>query len=299
LNLSESTMLSPISCLLPACTDGSRQSHGVKLRSASALPRDPKPADGSQCTLNGKFLPEVGDVMRKDPLTVSELLNRLEAFYGEQEACWPSEPYLFLLWWYCGYPASDASCTKGWKELANRIGTDPGAILAASPAALAAALRPGGMVPELRAERMKEVAARTKDEFDGDLRAALAGPIAKARRILKSFPSIADPGADRILLFAGIQPIAAVPSNFTGVLARVQHGREEKNYNAGYRQAQHMIDAEIPATFDARIRAYLLLKRHGQELCKRTNPKCEACPVRTVCAFVESLPQVLFRVVAG
>ena len=150
---------------------------------------------------------------------------------------------------------------------------------------LAAALKPGGMLPELRAERMKEVAARIKDEFGADLRAALTGPIAKTRKTLKSFHSIADPGADRILLFAGIQPVAGVPSNCTGVLERIQRGREEKNYNASYREAQRMIDAEVPATFDARIRAYLLLKRHGQELCKRTHPKCVECPIRVACEF--------------
>ena len=223
--------------------------------------------------------------MCKTRLTVREVLNQLETFYGEQAPCWPSDPYLFLLWWYCGYPASDASCTKGWKELTSKIGTDPDAILAARPAALAAALKPGGMLPDLRAERMKEVAARIKDEFGGDLRGALTGPITRVRKILKSFPGIADPGADRMLLFAGIQPVAAMPSNCTGVLERIQRGREEKNYNASYREAQRMIDSEIPATFDARARAYLLLKRHGQELCKRTNPKCDECPVRAVCAF--------------
>src|SRR5215469_15009176 len=132
--------------------------------------------------------------MRKTRLSIDEVLNQLEAFYGKQEPCWPSDPYLFLLWWYCGYPASDASCTKGWKELTGKIGTDPDAILATHPATLAAALKPGGMFPELRAERMKEVAARIKDEFDSDLRAALAGPIIKVRKLLKSFPSIADPG---------------------------------------------------------------------------------------------------------
>jgi endonuclease-3 len=225
--------------------------------------------------------------MRKSPLTVPELLNQLEAFYGMQEPDWPSDPYLFLLWWYCGYPASDTSCAKGWKELTTKIGTDPDAILAARPATLAAALKPGGMLPDLRAERMKEVTARIKDELCGDLRAALTGPITKVRKILKSFPSIAEPGADRILLFAGIQPVAAVPSNCTNVLGRIQNGREEKNYNASYREAQRLIDSEIPATFDARTRAYLLLKRHGQELCKRTNPKCNECPVRAVCAFVK------------
>lgn len=225
--------------------------------------------------------------MRKTQLTVLQLLAQLEAFYGKQEPCWPSDPYLFLLWWYCGYPASDVSCTKGWKELTSKIGTDPDAILGARPATLAAALKPGGMLPELRAERMKEVAARIKDEFGGDLRAALTGPITKIRQVVKSFPSIADPGADRILLFSGIQPVAAVPSNCTGVLARIQKGREERNYNASYRDAQRMIEAEIPATFDARIRAYLLIKCHGQELCKRTNPKCDQCPVQRACAFVQ------------
>jgi len=105
--------------------------------------------------------------MRKTHLTIPEVLNQLEVFYGKQEPCWPSDPYAFLLWWYCGYPASDASCTKGWKELTGKIGTDPNEILAARPATLAAALKPGGMFPELRAERMKEVAARIKDEFDG------------------------------------------------------------------------------------------------------------------------------------
>ena len=224
---------------------------------------------------------------KRKSLTVPELLDQLEVFYGKQEPSWPSDPYLFLLWWYCGYPASDAACTKGWAGLTAKVGTDPDKILSARPAVLAAAIKPGGMLPELRAEHMKEVAARVKDEFGGDLRAALTGPIAKVRKILKSFHSIADPGADRILLFAGIQPVAAVPSNCTGVLERIQRGTENKNYNASYREVQRMIDAEVPAKFDARTRAYLLLKRHGQELCKRTNPKCNVCPVRKICAFVK------------
>jgi endonuclease III-like uncharacterized protein len=110
--------------------------------------------------------------------------------------------------------------------------TDPDAILAAHPAQLTAALKAGGMLPELRVERMKEVSARIKNEFDVDLRASLAGPITKIRKVLESFPSIADPGADRILLFARIQPVAAVPSNCTGVLERIKNGHEEKNYTA-------------------------------------------------------------------
>jgi endonuclease III len=236
----------------------------------------------------GKLPARGRDVMRKTRLTVAEVLNQLEAFYGRQESFWPSDPYLFLLWWYCGYPASDSACAKGWKGLTGKILPEPDGILSTRPAVLAAALKPGGMFPELRAERMKEVTARIKDEFDGDLRGVLTGPLARARKILKSFPSIADPGADRILLFAKIQPVAAVPSNCTTVLERIQTGKETKNCNASYHEAQCMIDSGIVATFDARQRAYLLLKRHGQELCKRTHPTCEKCPLRAACAFVSA-----------
>ena len=163
---------------------------------------------------------------------------------------------------------------------------DPDRLLAANPTKLALALRPGGMLAELRAMRLKEIAERIQKEFGGDLLSALRGlSIAQMRVALKKFPNIADPGADRILLFGGISPVAAVPSNCPHVLVRIQAGHDRENYAVIYREAQRGIAAGLPATFDARIRAYLLLKRHGQQLCKRSNPKCSACPVRRSCAF--------------
>ena len=104
----------------------------------------------------------------------AEILDRLEAHYGKQQASWPTDPYEFLVWWYCGYPASDASCSKGWANLTREVGIEPEQLLKAKPAKLAASLKAGGMVPELRAEHLKEVAMRVKDEFGGDLRAGLA-----------------------------------------------------------------------------------------------------------------------------
>jgi endonuclease III len=221
----------------------------------------------------------------KLPLTLSEILSRLEKFYGPQEPSFPVDPYEFLVWWYCGYPASDAACTKGWNSLTRDVGIDPDKLLTAKPAKLAAAIKPGGMFPELRAERLQELAFRVENEFGGDLHAALAGPIPKARKLLKSFHGIADPGADRILLFARISPIAAVPSNCAGVLLRIRTKATSNNYSATYREEQRIIATELPETFDARARAYLLLKHHGQQLCKRTNPKCLACPLRPHCAY--------------
>jgi endonuclease III len=153
---------------------------------------------------------------------------------------------------------------ESWQSLTREIGVDPEDLLEASPANLGRALRLGGMVPELRAMRLKEIAARVKDEYAGDLRSALVGRVTQVRKLLKKFPNIADPGADRILLFGSIAPVAAIPSNCPHVLA---------------------IMAEVPEKFDTRSRAYLRLKRHGQALCKRTRPKCSECSVSASCAY--------------
>ncbi|MFL6436087.1 MAG: endonuclease III domain-containing protein [Terriglobales bacterium] len=223
--------------------------------------------------------------MLKKAISLLELLERLEVHYGKQLPYWPTEPYEFLVWWHCGYPQSDERCAKGWAALTARMDIAPKTLLAAKPEKLASALKQGGMVPELRALRLKEIAMRVQDQFGGDLPGALAGPIAHARKVLKMFPNIGDPGADRILLFAGIAPVAAVPSNNVSVIVRVLYGRERENYGVNYRESQHAIEGAIPADLGARSRAYLLLKRHGQELCKRTNPKCDQCPVRDRCAY--------------
>ena len=213
------------------------------------------------------------------------ILDRLEQFHGPQQPHWPTEPYEFLIWWHCGYPASDAACARGWDALNRTAGIEPAEILDAGTAKLAGALKAGGMVPELRAMRLIEIASRVQREFGGDLRNGLTGALPNVRKALQKFPNIAGPGADRILLFGGLAPVPAVPSNCPHVLVRIRRGPERENYGETYQYAQKAIEAETPAAFDARTRVYLLLKCHGQELCKRTNPKCEGCPVKECCAY--------------
>jgi endonuclease III len=219
------------------------------------------------------------------PLNTPEVLDKLEEHYGPQEPCWPIEPYEFLILWHCGYPASDTTCARGWTALKSKVGIEPRQILKAPQAELTEALKPGGMVPELRAMRLQQIAERVLHEFGGDLQSGLTGPIKDVRKTLKKFPNIADPGADRILLFGHLHPVAAVPSNCPQVLVRIQLGLERENYGVNYRDAQALLEADIPAQFHPRERAYLLLKQHGQTLCKRSSPKCDECPVSSNCAY--------------
>lgn len=216
---------------------------------------------------------------------ITDLLDSLESNYGALDPLAPTDPYEFLIWWHCGYPASEERCAEGWASLTREVGIAPKRLAAASTAKLVGALKAGGMVPDLRAARLKEIAAKIQEEYGGDLRSALSRlSVPQARKALKAFPGIGNPGADRILLFARLSPVAAVPSACPYVLVRVLHGPEGDKYVAIYAAAQRMLNT-LPATFNARIRGYLLVARHARELCKRSNPLCARCPLQARCAF--------------
>lgn len=218
--------------------------------------------------------------------SLEPILDALEARYGPQTPLAPTDPYRFLVWWHCGYPPAEARCEQGWQALKHEIGVEPQVLRAARPARLARVLGAGGLVPQLRAARVREVATRVLEDFAGDLAAGLArlSP-AQAHAALRKFPGIGPPGADRIVLFAGLAPLAAVPSSCPYVLPRILSGRVAAEYRASYAQAQRAIEAGIPATFTLRQRAYLLVLRHGRELCKRARPQCALCPLAQGCRF--------------
>ena len=229
---------------------------------------------------------------------MNEVLDLLEKLYGPQKAVGPADPYEMILYLNSGYPATDASCSKGFDALKREIGLRPEELLAAPNARIAKLLRLGGIVPEQRAARLHEIARKVKSEFGGNLKAELKKWVQEekhqtgkgihgAKKILREFPVIGEPSADKILLFSNLAPVAAVPSAFVEVPARLWFGKAGKNYAADYRAARDILSSGLPETFAARQRAYLLLKKHGQQTCKRANPRCEVCPLIGHCAYIQ------------
>jgi endonuclease-3 len=237
--------------------------------------------------------------MSRRPADLTRALDALEVLYGPQTLAGPTDPYQMLLFLNSGYPASDVACVKGFDALKRAVGLDPGEILAAPTATLATAMRAGGIVPEQRTTRLQDIARSVKDEFGADLTAALRkllrGPATgadeawrRAKKVLQQFPTIGEPSAEKILLFAKLAPVAAVPSASVDVCTRLWRGEPGKNYAADYRAAREILSAGLPESFAPRQRAYLLLKKHGQQICKRSTPRCEKCPLTGQCAYVRA-----------
>jgi endonuclease-3 len=215
-------------------------------------------------------------------------VRRLGRHYGPVRWPGPTDPFELLIWEYVAYLTDDADRATTFAMLGKRAGTGPEALAAASPGVLEAVCRAGGAIAwKPRAERIHDVAVRVRDRFEGSLAGVLQLPYLEARRILKTFASIGPPGADKILLLTGARAVLALDSNALRVLLRLGYGQEHKSYGGSYASAQKAAMAALPHTLPALQKASLLLRRHGQELCKAVEPRCPMCPLRDACNFAK------------
>ena len=216
------------------------------------------------------------------------ILRALRRYYGKPEPPAVADPFAQILLENVAYLASDSRRTEAFRLLKKLTGLKPERILAASPASLQE-IGGKGIMPANTAEKLREIAATALEEFGGDLSGVLRRPPKEAIRALKKFPSIGDPGAEKILLFSGALPVLALDSNGLRVLLRLGFGREDKNYAKSYRSAQEAAAGELPRDCGALIEAHQLLRRHGRELCKTNHPRCEICPVRAKCVYFKTV----------
>jgi endonuclease III len=128
-------------------------------------------------------------------------------------------------------------------------------------------------------------AAMIIDEYSGSLDEVVLRPEAEAKRALRRIRGIADPGAEKILLLTRSRKILALESNGLRVLLRVGYGQEGRNYTATYKSVREAVDAEVIDDFDWLIDAHVLLRHHGQQVCKTSVPHCETCVLTDVCDF--------------
>ena len=219
-------------------------------------------------------------------MKLGDLLAELRRYYGAPELPPPRGPFEWVVWENACYLLPDTRRAQVFAALRAQIGLTPDALWQAPKEQLLPLATLGGMRPETRVFRWQEIARITRSQFEGDLDQILAWPYAKAKKALKLFPTIGDPGAEKILLFCGTGPGLPLESNGLRVLTRIGYGRVHlKNYGAMYQSVQEAIASELPASVAERAEAHLLLREHGKTLCKTTGPACGECPVAARCKF--------------
>lgn len=221
-------------------------------------------------------------------LNLPDLISRLEAFYGTPQPPTVTDPFEMILWENVAYLVDDERRARVFARLQEMVELDPEEILATPPRVLAEVISDGGMQPDMRAGKLIAAADEVLQLGVEGLRELVRTAPEKARKKLKRFPGIGEPGADKILLFSHAIRTLAPDSNALRTLVRLGFGEEDENYGRMYRSAANAVASQLPPDFPWLIRAHQLLRRHGQEICKRTVPLCEACPLTEGCRwFVE------------
>jgi endonuclease III len=222
-------------------------------------------------------------------LSLDHVVAALRKYYGEPEPPPVTDPFEQILWENVAYLADDQKRAKAFSLLQKTVGTSPGDILKAKPGKLLAVTQMGGIVPELRAQRLRQCAEIVQVLLKGKLNAALDESLARAKKTLRRFPTIGEPGAEKILMFAGKYPVLGLESNGLRAVLRIGFAQEQKSYSASYRAVQNALAGQLSKDCDSMVRAHQLLRKHGQELCKRSRPLCDECPLRDSCAFAAKL----------
>src|ERR1051326_8250404 len=210
-----------------------------------------------------------------------KVIAKLKKHYGSAAVPPAKGPFELVMWENACYLLPDDRRAAVFQGLRKQVGLNAKAILKANGDVLLALATMGGMRPKVRVFRWQEIARITLSQFDGDLDQILKLSYAQAKKALKQFPNIGDPGAEKILMFCGAAP--GLPLEWNGLrdLTRAGYGRAKKNDAAMYRSVQEAIKTELPQKAEAVAQAHLLLRQHGKEICKDKSPQCYECPIRS------------------
>ena len=221
-------------------------------------------------------------------MRLARALDSLERAFGPPPPPPARDAFALVLWENVAYLVDDAERAGAFAALEREIGLTPAAVATAPGSRLRRIVR--GMRPEERVARIQAAARLAQERFGGELDSVLHRPFAEARRSLRAFPAIGEPGSEKILLFTGAHAVLALDSNALRVLLRLGYGREAKSYAASYRSAQEAASRELPRRAPALLRAHQILRRHGQQVCRRTAPHCGECPLTRTCVYFAAHP---------
>ena len=219
----------------------------------------------------------------RSPYPLDKALAALEKQYGAPSKPVPRTPLQWILWENVAYLVDDAKRLRAFETLRKTVGLTAEALEAASREALLAVTRLGGMHPEARVDKLKDIAAIAREHGGKGLESVLELSPAAARKVLGLFPGIGKPGADKILMACGVATELALESNGLRVLLRLGYGKAAGSYAASYRSVQSAIADQRRAESGWALRAHLLLRLHGKRVCKQNAPDCDACPLAKGC----------------
>lgn len=205
---------------------------------------------------------------------LTKVFERLHATFGPQH-WWPGEtPFEIVVGAVLVQNTAWRNVERAIENLREAGLMEPRALHAVPEQELAELIRPAGYF-QVKARRLRNLLKLIVERYDGSLETMFRTDLATLREELLGVSGIGPETADAILLYAGGLPTFVIDTYTHRVLAR--HGWI--GYDAGYREIKDHFEASLPADAALYNEYHALLVRVGKDYCRKTAPKCEACPL--------------------
>jgi endonuclease-3 related protein len=205
---------------------------------------------------------------------LQEVFDRLLAAFGPQN-WWPGDsPFEVMVGAVLVQNTAWRNVERAIANLREANLMEPHALYALTVDELAELIRPAGYY-QVKARRLRNLLRLVIEVYDGSLDAMFSADLITLREQLLEVHGIGPETADAILLYAGGLPTFVVDTYAHRVLAR--HGWI--GYDASYHEIKETFEACLPRDPAIYNEYHALLVQVGKEYCKRSAPKCDACPL--------------------
>jgi endonuclease-3 related protein len=209
------------------------------------------------------------------PAKLTLVYDRLLAAFGPQH-WWPGEsPFEVMVGAVLVQNTSWRNVERAIANLRDADLMEPRTLYSLAESELAELIRPAGYF-QVKARRLHNLLRLVVDEYDGSLEAMFRTDLATLRAELLGTSGIGPETADAILLYAAGRPTFVVDTYTHRILAR--HGWI--GYDADYDELKDYFESGLPQEAGLYNEYHALLVRVGKDYCRKTNPKCEECPLR-------------------
>ncbi|MGE0131238.1 MAG: endonuclease III [Blastocatellales bacterium] len=212
---------------------------------------------------------------------VKYITQNLEATYGVPVNERPYDPLDELILTVLSQSTTDINSRRAFESLKRRFPDWESARRARIPS-IAAAIKSGGLA-NAKSVVIKNALNKIKTRRgELDLSFLQTEPIEAARNFLTSLAGIGPKTAACVLLFACDRKIFPMDTHILRITKRV--GLIPEKF--GDQQAHELMEKLIPPKKHYSLHVNLI--RHGRQICRPQNPKCDKCPLIEHCDYGQS-----------
>jgi endonuclease-3 related protein len=210
----------------------------------------------------------------------SELLRYYEAMSGALGPMrwWPAEtPFEVIVGAILTQSTAWGNVERAIANLRAAELLTPAAMLRVRVSRLAALVVPSGYFRQ-KARKLKAFVRFLEAEYQGSLARLFETPTLELRKKLLAVHGIGPETADSILLYAGNHPVFVVDAYTHRILGR--HGITDGKPD--YERVRSFLEASLPPQVELFNEFHALIVNTGKNWCRKSAPRCEECPLRSL-----------------